>query len=111
MGWASAGEIFDPVARELIAAGAPDGVITRVCAALIKQLQAGDWDTEDESWNEFTDHPAVLEAFRQCDAYPQCGRMSPDNGPGKRSWCRLEKEHDGDHDDKRSRTWPQEVEG
>jgi hypothetical protein len=53
MGWASAGEIFDPVAAALIEAGASDDLKRRVLGMLIDKLQDGDWDTEDESLSEF----------------------------------------------------------
>jgi hypothetical protein len=63
VGWASAGEIFDPVAKSLIDAEVSDEVIRRVLGRLIAQLQEGDWDTEDESLGEFRDKPAVVAAF------------------------------------------------
>jgi hypothetical protein len=63
MGWASAGQIFDPVAQALVDADAPDETITTVCAALIRQLMEGDWDTLDESIGVFGDQPAVMAAF------------------------------------------------
>lgn len=65
MGWNSAGEIFDPVARKLIEIGASAEVTTEVLGELINALQEGDWDTEDESLYEFRDNPAIVEAFRQ----------------------------------------------
>jgi hypothetical protein len=109
MGWASAGQIFDPVALALIDSGVPDKAITRVCVVLIKQLQAGDWDTTGESWDA-CHHPAVREAFRQCDAAPECGEFhTPERGPTY--WCALEDEHDGDHDDKDGHAWPKGAEG
>jgi hypothetical protein len=66
MGYGSAGyTIFDPVARALLDAGAPDEVITNTCAQLIKTLTEQDWDTLDESIEQFRDQPAVIAAFRQ----------------------------------------------
>ncbi|HET6691724.1 MAG TPA: hypothetical protein VFG74_12755 [Miltoncostaeaceae bacterium] len=63
MGWSSANSIFDPVARALIDAGADDTTKRRVLGDLIGGLQDGDWDTEDESLEEFLDDPAVVAAF------------------------------------------------
>lgn len=68
MGYGSAGvEIFDPVARALIHAGAPDDVITETCTRLIKTLTDQDWDTLEDSIQEFADQPAVLAAFEQVE--------------------------------------------
>ncbi|MDT0387858.1 hypothetical protein [Streptomyces dubilierae] len=63
MGWSSANEIFNPVARALIDAGAPNDTKRKVLGDLIGGLQDGDWDTEDESLEEFLDDPAVIQAF------------------------------------------------
>ena len=65
MGWASGGRIFDRVARKLIEARVPDDAVTAVCVDLIEELTDGDWDTLDESIEQFEDHPAIMEAFRQ----------------------------------------------
>lgn len=66
MGYGSAGyEIFDPVARALLEAKAPDEVITNTCAHLIKTLTEQDWDTLEDSIQEFADEPAVLAAFER----------------------------------------------
>lgn len=63
MGWASAGEIFDPVAAALIEAGASDDLKRRVLGKLIDTLQENDWDTEDESLSEFADDPVIVAEF------------------------------------------------
>lgn len=63
MGWSSANSVFNPVARALIEAGAPDDTKRKVLGDLIGGLQDGDWDTEDESLEEFLDDPAVVQAF------------------------------------------------
>jgi hypothetical protein len=70
MGWNSAGDIFDPVARALIELGAPDAMKTRVLGDLIGALQDGDWDTEDESLEQFKNDPAIVAAFADHDVYP-----------------------------------------
>lgn len=69
MGWASAGYIFDPVCEELIKAHMVPEVLTKVLTVLIKTLQNGDWDTEEESLGRFSDNPAVVKAFQNCDIY------------------------------------------
>lgn len=65
MGWSSANEIFDPVAQALIDLGATDETKTRVLGTLIKNLQDGDWDTEDESLERFRKDPAIVAAFAE----------------------------------------------
>lgn len=66
MGWASAGpEIFDPVARALVDHVADADVRQIVASRLIATLQAGDWDTEDESLDEFSDDLAIVAAFAE----------------------------------------------
>jgi hypothetical protein len=102
MGWASAGAIFDPVARAMVELNAPDEMKTRVLGDLIGALQDGDWDTEDESLCEFQDDPAIVEAFRQHAVILHCGYES-----GAGEWCELERGHSGDHADYLKRQWPQ----
>lgn len=63
MGWNSANEIFDPVAKALIDANVGDKVLRDVLGSLIEKLQDGDWDTEDESLEAFASEPAVVAAF------------------------------------------------
>jgi hypothetical protein len=63
MGWSSANEIFNPVARSLIDTGADDAAKRKVLGDLIERLQDGDWDTEDESLEDFLDDPAIVQAF------------------------------------------------
>jgi hypothetical protein len=65
MGWASAGDIFDPVAQALIDLRADDATKLRVLGTLIDKLRDGDWDTEDESLQQFRNDPAVTEAFHR----------------------------------------------
>jgi hypothetical protein len=92
MGWASAGAIFDPVAKAMTELNAPDEMKTRVLGDLIGALQDGDWDTEDESLGQFKDDPAIVEAFRQHGVVVQCGS---ETAAGE--WCELERGHDGEH--------------
>ncbi len=65
MGWASAGEIFDPVAKALVDLNAPEETKRRVLGTLIDKLQDGDWDTEYESLEEFSDDPVIVDLFRE----------------------------------------------
>lgn len=64
MGWASAGMIFDRVARALVKTdiGVNDMIV--VLYELAVELRDGDWDTEDESIAAFRDQPAVVMALR-----------------------------------------------
>ena len=69
MGWNSANQIFNPVARALIEAGSSNQTKRTVLGKLISQLQDGDWDTEDESLEDFLDDPAVVQAFADHDVH------------------------------------------
>ena len=92
MGWASAGYIFDPVAKAMVELNAPDEVKISVLGALIGQLQGDDWDTERDSLEVFSEDPAIVEAFRQHDVLIRCGHESDGD------WCQLERGHGGGHD-------------
>lgn len=67
MGWASAGDIFDPVARALVDINADERTKRAVLGPLIKALQDGDWDTEDESLYQFRADPVIVSLFYQRD--------------------------------------------
>lgn len=69
MGWASAGGIFDPVCEGLQTAFLVPEQRQKILVLLIKALQDGDWDTEDESLGRFADDPVVVAAFRECEIY------------------------------------------
>jgi hypothetical protein len=101
MGWASAGQIFDPVAQAFIDASIDNATKTRILGDLIKQLQDGDWDTEDESLERFTHDPAIVEAFRRNGVYERCDAYDQSNDLD----CNLETGHAGDHRDCRGTTW------
>lgn len=66
MGWASAGDIFNPVCEKLQVAHLWDSTRKDILVTLISALQEGDWDTEDESLEKFEDDPIVVAAFREC---------------------------------------------
>lgn len=79
MGWNGAGEIFEPIATAILDSDMDDGRIEEVLTLLISQLQNADWDTEDESLEEFLDYPAVVKAFATCgvvnrEKCDECGR-------------------------------------
>jgi hypothetical protein len=67
MGYSSGGEIFDKIARALIEAGADDELLGRVLYELAEELTAQDWDTVDESIDEFAGHPVVQHALRKAN--------------------------------------------
>lgn len=104
MGWNSANIYFDAVAKALIDHGASDELKTEVCSTLIGVFQEGDWDTEDESLDEFKDDPAIVEAFRRHDVLVLCGYENDDS-----EYCELERGHLGDHVDDNGNTWPRKV--
>lgn len=66
MGWNSANEIFDPVAHAVIDSYIDRDSSINILTTLIRGLQAGDWDTEDESLEEFKAWPVAVEAFKRC---------------------------------------------
>ena len=65
MGWASAGPIFDRTAQALLDSGAEDRIVTEVLAALTEALTDGDWDTLDESLEQFEEYPAVVAGLKR----------------------------------------------
>lgn len=104
MGWSSANRIFDPVAQALITNDAPADMKTRVLTVLIKTLQDGDWDTADESLDEFKTDPAIVAAFRENGVYLTCDAEADDR------WCEKERGHQGEHCNWNGDTWPQTEE-
>lgn len=74
MGWSSANDIFNPVARSLQEAGVRDDTKRKVLGDLIGGLQDGDWDTEDESLEDFLDDPAIVGAFHDRNVHLSDGR-------------------------------------
>jgi hypothetical protein len=74
MGWSSANSIFDPVAKALQQTGADDDTKRKVLGDLISGLQEGDWDTEDESLEDFLDDPAIVAAFHDHNVHLGDGR-------------------------------------
>lgn len=94
MGWGSAGRIFDPVARIVIevadAGEMRHAVAVELLGTLARQLSEGDWDTWDESLDEFKDHPLIVEAFRAAGLEPDCEVWEGDHSDCHRlAPCRL----------------------
>lgn len=74
MGWASGGEVFEPVADVMIHMKLTDAEMYLISVALINGLQSRGWDTENESLGMYQDYPAIVAAFKDCgipgpDAY------------------------------------------
>jgi len=65
VGFSGGNEIFDPVARKLITLGIDDETRYQISGALIGALQESDWDTEDESLEEFKADDAIVRAFAE----------------------------------------------
>ena len=63
MGWASGSEIFDPVAQALIDLDADANTKRRVLGKLLDKLRDEDWDTADESLQEFRGDPVIVQIF------------------------------------------------
>ncbi|MET8694755.1 hypothetical protein ABZV65_19680 [Streptomyces bauhiniae] len=74
MGWSSANRIFDPVARALQEASVDDPTKRKVLGDLIRGLQEGDWDTEEESLEDFLDDLAIVAAFADHGVHTQDAR-------------------------------------
>lgn len=66
MGWNSANYIFDPVAEAIIKNRIDSDAAIDILTILIRNLQSEDWDTEDESLEQFSHAYVVVEAFRRC---------------------------------------------
>lgn len=67
MSWASGGEIFNMVARGLLAAEANDELLGEICYELARKLIDEDWDADDEAIEEFRGYPVVQNALRRVD--------------------------------------------
>lgn len=67
MGWASGGDVFDPVARTMIMLVKGNHMLEdtafETLVTLARALRQSDWDTEDESAERFADHSFVLNAL------------------------------------------------
>jgi hypothetical protein len=63
MGWSRGSDIFDPVARELIACGADRHTKFRVLGTLLDKMLDADWDCADESLDEFRNDPDIVALF------------------------------------------------
>lgn len=63
MGWNRGSDIFDPVARALIASDADRQTKFSVLGTLLDKLLDEDWDTADESLDEFRHDPDIVALF------------------------------------------------
>jgi hypothetical protein len=81
MGWSAGNTVFDPVARKARELGLSDEQVTELLTILIRELQDRDWDTEDESLEEFEDDAAIVEAFRRQGIYVRCGEEDGEGMP------------------------------
>jgi len=89
MGWASGGDIFDKVTHALIDSNATNKVLDHVCYELATALRDGDWDTIDESVDEFRDNPAVVAALRRASGWTYLNGEDDailDYHPGSDEW-------------------------
>lgn len=103
MGWASAGNYFEPAANALIESGADDDTRYKVCKALISALQDGDWDTASESLGLYSEDEAIVKAFRECDVIIACCAETEIDDNWK--VCEEEQHHMGDHQDWDGTQW------
>jgi DNA gyrase inhibitor GyrI len=99
MGWASAGNIFEPVANAMIRTHATDAQKRDVLSTLIKTLQDGDWDTASESLGLYVDDPAIVDAFRANGVVVTC------DDENDHKWCEEERGHPGRHRNWRGDEW------
>jgi len=106
MGWASAGDIFDPIAQALIDCDAPDEMKRTVLGGLIGRLLEEDWDTARDSLDQFKGDPAIVAAFADrgvklcgCCSRPSYYEVPEDGQPGDD--CAGCDHPAGEHDDGR----------
>lgn len=103
MGWSSGHEVFNAVAHQLSQEGVPDETRRRVLGVLIDGLRDRDWDSEDESLEEFRDDPLIVKLFAERGVTADCGDQG---GPAHTAECSRYLGHDGDHVDDQDYSWP-----
>lgn len=73
MGWNSANQIFDPVCDLVVSMvegnSLSEDQATSLLSTLIDKLQDGDWDTEDESLENYLNYAYVVNAFAERDVF------------------------------------------
>lgn len=72
MGWNGANEYFDVVAKGLQEGHASRTTKLKVLVPLIRALNEGDWDTQDESVEAFADDWEILDAFEEAGIDVSC---------------------------------------
>lgn len=103
MGWASAGAIFERVADDLIASGAPDRTRRQVCSSLIDVLCDRGWDTAEESMSLYEDDTAIISAFEDNKFYFTCHLEAEVDD--ELLMCEERRDHDSPHRDHGGKTW------
>jgi hypothetical protein len=101
MGWSGASDIFNVVADAMRDSGRDD---VELLDRLIGELNSGDWDTQDESLEEFATYPPAVEAFRRhgfhlgrCKAKHEYTSL---HDRTERFTCYLPYRHFGEHQDR-----------
>lgn len=102
MGWNSAGAIFNPVAETLIEQEASAEIKRAVLGRLIGLLRADDWDTLDESAEEFRHDTVIVGLFRDEGVMLPCDAGDGGTGFGR---CTRRLAHDGNHVDEADQSW------
>jgi hypothetical protein len=83
MGWSGAHDIFNGVADVLIQTGVNSEAIRLTLLRLIRELQARDWDTEDESLDQFRDHPLIVSVFYAAEVGDSLDSLSAQRVTGR----------------------------
>jgi hypothetical protein len=109
MGWSGGHEVFNGVARVLVEhPSAGEDLKRAVLGTLIDRLRHEDWDSEDESLQEFRDDAVIVELFRKRGITTTCGDRT--GGPGT-SECARKLLHQGDHVDEKDNSWWTKAKG
>lgn len=87
MGWASAGTIFDSVAQGFIDGKVDPEIAKPILVKLIDTLTDMDWDTVNESRDEFIKYPWIEDIFFETERDPEvCDKFIP-SGRGRVKMC------------------------
>jgi hypothetical protein len=103
MGFSRGNEIFDPVAYRLIEADLHPAVTYEIARTLIDALLECDWDTADESLDEFEEFEPIRGAFRECGIFKTCTDIGQVQDVSY--WCEKEFEHTNAHSDLNGHEW------
>lgn len=121
MGWASGGEVVEPVLVLMLGMVENDDIhpmdAESILHALIRSCQGRDWDTEEETLGEYQNVPWVVSAFRAAEVYLPCLATAALEavdycGGIVQVECGLPRDHTADHfDENENRGWPLATEG